>query len=568
MDAGLQACDHPAMTLTFDERWIEGWRGPLIAAFIALLAGLPTLMTLGPLDRDESRFAQATAQMLETDDYVDIRFQEEPRHKKPVGIHWLQAAAVSLVSDVEARDIRPYRIPSLLGAMLAAAACAWGAGLAFGARTGVLAGALLGVSFLLSSEAGIAKTDAMLCASVTMAMVVLSRFYIAHREGQPTPARPYKLALWGAIALGVLIKGPIILLVVGLTLVALGLWDKQWRWIKDIGWGWGLVLVALTIGPWAMAVTVRTDGAFWGTALGGDLFPKLVGGHERHGGWPGYYLLLSPLLMFPGTLLIPAALILGWRMRAEPAVRFALCWLIPTWIAFELFPTKLWHYTLPTFGALAWLMAASVREPLTVWGRRYGAILMLFGAVLVTALCLYGFSEFGGQADQIWATLTIVLALVGSVVAGFFLLNRAAMTATLTALGFGILAHMTLVQLLGGLGPLWTAPRLAEAIREAGLHPMGGQAPGAVTLAGYSEPSAIFLLGTDTRLGDGADAARAVAGGRVAVVDQSQQEAFNAEAEALAMRPRPVAVVEGLNYSNGDPLRLSIYGPFTEAEAR
>jgi len=556
------------MTLTFDERWIEGWRGPLIAAFIALMAGLPTLMTLGPLDRDESRFAQASAQMLETDDYVDIRFQEQPRHKKPVGIHWLQAAAVSLVSDVENRDIRPYRIPSLLGAMLAAAACAWGAGLAWGARTGVIAGALLGASFLLSSEAGIAKTDAMLCASVTVAMAVLSRFYIAHRGGQPTPARPYKLALWGAIALGVLIKGPIILLVVGLTLAALGLWDRQWRWMKDLGWGWGLVITALAVGPWAMAVTVRTDGAFWGTALGGDLFPKLVGGHERHGGWPGYYVFLAPLLLFPATLLLPAGLITGWMRRSEPAVRFALCWLIPTWIAFELFPTKLWHYTLPTFGALAWLMALAVSEPLTTWGRRYGAILMLFGAVLVTALVGYGFSEFGGQADQVWAALTIGLALIGAGIASFFLLNRETHAAVVTALAFGILTHTTLVQLLGGLGPLWTAPRLAEAIRQAGLHPMEGQAPGAVTLAGYSEPSAVFLLGTDTRLGDGADAARAVAGGRVAVVDQSQQAAFNEEAQALSMRPRPVAVVEGLNYSNGDPLRLSVYGPLTEAETQ
>jgi len=556
------------MTLTFDERWIEGWRGPLIAAFIALMAGLPTLMTLGPLDRDESRFAQASAQMLETDDYVDIRFQEQPRHKKPVGIHWLQAAAVSLVSDVENRDIRPYRIPSLLGAMLAAAACAWGAGLAWGARTGVIAGALLGASFLLSSEAGIAKTDAMLCASVTVAMAVLSRFYIAHRGGQPTPARPYKLALWGAIALGVLIKGPIILLVVGLTLAALGLWDRQWRWMKDLGWGWGLVITALAVGPWAMAVTVRTDGAFWGTALGGDLFPKLVGGHERHGGWPGYYVFLAPLLLFPATLLLPAGLITGWMRRSEPAVRFALCWLIPTWIAFELFPTKLWHYTLPTFGALAWLMALAVSEPLTTWGRRYGAILMLFGAVLVTALVGYGFSEFGGQADQVWAALTIGLALIGAGIASFFLLNRETHMPVVTALAFGILTHTTLVQLLGGLGPLWTAPRLAEAIRQAGLHPMEGQAPGAVTLAGYSEPSAVFLLGTDTRLGDGADAARAVAGGRVAVVDQSQQAAFNEEAQALSMRPRPVAVVEGLNYSNGDPLRLSVYGPLTEAETQ
>ena len=103
-------------------RLSRGWRGPALAAFIAFLAGLPGLMAVPPLDRDESRFAQATAQMLESGDFVVIRYQDQPRFKKPVGIHWLQAASVSLLSSPEDREIWAYRIPSLLGAMLAAAA--------------------------------------------------------------------------------------------------------------------------------------------------------------------------------------------------------------------------------------------------------------------------------------------------------------------------------------------------------------------------------------------------------------------------------------------------------------
>src|SRR3569833_4744984 len=87
--------------------------------------------------------------MLETRDFVVIRYQDEPRFKKPVGIHWLQAASVSLLSSPEAREIWAYRIPSLLGAMLAAAACAWGASAFFGPPAGLLVGALLGLSFLL-----------------------------------------------------------------------------------------------------------------------------------------------------------------------------------------------------------------------------------------------------------------------------------------------------------------------------------------------------------------------------------------------------------------------------------
>ena len=78
------------------DRFIAGWRGPVLAALIALRAGLPVLALMPPLDRDESRYAQATSQMLESGDFVDIRFQTEARHKKPVGIYWMQSATVAL----------------------------------------------------------------------------------------------------------------------------------------------------------------------------------------------------------------------------------------------------------------------------------------------------------------------------------------------------------------------------------------------------------------------------------------------------------------------------------------
>ncbi len=135
-DAGPQdAAPGPAAPGPAATRALAGAErlAPLVAALLVLVAALPGLMRLPPLDRDESRFAQATAQMLETRDFVDIRFQDEPRDKKPVGIHWLQAAAVSLVSSPQARQIWAYRLPSLIGAMLAAAACAWGRGRGWGA---------------------------------------------------------------------------------------------------------------------------------------------------------------------------------------------------------------------------------------------------------------------------------------------------------------------------------------------------------------------------------------------------------------------------------------------------
>src|SRR5919199_765695 len=55
----------------------------------ALLIFLPGFFTIPPVDRDEARFAQATKQMVESRNVFDIRFQDEARYKKPIGIYWL-----------------------------------------------------------------------------------------------------------------------------------------------------------------------------------------------------------------------------------------------------------------------------------------------------------------------------------------------------------------------------------------------------------------------------------------------------------------------------------------------
>ena len=549
------------------DQYIAGWRGPLLAALVALIAGLPGLMLLPPLDRDESRFAQATAQMLESGDYVDIRFQDEPRWKKPVGIYWMQAVAVAATSEVESRSIGPYRLPSLLGAMLAAWACAWAGAALFGARAGFLAGAMLGATFLLSSEAGIAKTDAMLCGAVTLAMAGLARLYVASRaaplvRGDPAQ-RPFKLMFWLGIGLSILIKGPIGLLVVAPAILMLCLWDRKWAWVKRLGWGWGLPLTALIVGPWAIAITIATDGGFWREAIGGDLAPKIAGAHESHGGFPGMYLVLAPLLFFPATVMLPAALSTAWHRRAEPAVRFLVCWLVPFWVIFEIAPTKLWHYTLPTFGALALLAAAALTQLIGRVSRVAGAGLGVLAAVMICAITLYGLSAFGTSTAQTWAALTVVTALAAAAVGGFLLLNRAAVTGLLIAMGFGIVAHAALAGTIRQLRPLAIAPQLTRALEAANLHPRQGRAPGPIAITGFHEPSFVFLTGRETQLTDAEGAARALAEGRPAIVEDRDAEAFRLASGRQGAVGRAVGVVTGHNYSSGDDVRLTLYAPPT-----
>jgi 4-amino-4-deoxy-L-arabinose transferase-like glycosyltransferase len=538
--------------------WSRGWRGPLFAALLALIAGLPGLFAMPPLDRDESRFAQATAQMLETDDMVVIKFQDQPRFKKPVGIHWLQAASVTAFSAPEDRGIWAYRIPSLLGAMLAAAACAWGAAALLSPKTGLLAGGILGATILLSTEAFIAKTDAALCGFTTLAMAAVARIYAAHLAGEKVH-RWTKLAFWVGLAMGVLIKGPVGLMVVVLSVVALWIWDRKAPWLKDLGWGWGLTLMAAIILPWAMMITVATDGAFWSTAVAGDLAPKLAGGQESHGAPPGSYALAAFLLVFPATLLLPAGLVQGWTGRNEPGVRFALCWLIPTWLVFELLPTKLVHYTLPAVPALAMLMAAALRGPLGNVSRAIGAGLSVLAGLLLAVGTIYLQVEHGDPGDIAWTALTALLFLAAGVAGAVLLMRKTAAIALVTAGAFGIAAHAALVGVLvPRLEPLLLSPRLEKALERADLAPRRG-APGPVAVTGYSEPSMVFLLGTTTELTDPAGAARAVAQGRPAVVEGRQEKAFQAALAALGQVARPAGLVEGLDYSDGDEERLTLY---------
>jgi 4-amino-4-deoxy-L-arabinose transferase-like glycosyltransferase len=541
------------------DRFIAGWRGPLLAALVALFAGLPVLMLLPPLDRDESRYAQATSQMLESGDYIDIRFQDDPRWKKPVGIYWMQAAAVAVTSSVENRDIQPYRIPSILGAMLAAAACAWAGAAMFGQRAGFLAGAMLGATFLLSTEAGIAKTDAMLCASVTLAMAGLARIYLATRAGE-TPRRSHKLVFWLGLGLSILIKGPVGLVVVVPAILLLSLWDRDVKWLARLGWGWGLPLTALIVGPWAIAITIATDGGFWREAIMGDLAPKLSGGHESHGAPPGYFLLLAPVLLFPIALLLPAALATGWRRRAEPAVRFLVCWLVPAWLIFELTPTKLAHYTLPTFGAIALLAAAALMRPIGPAARYSGAALSVISGLAIVVLTVYGLTEFGRSTAQTWATITIVFAALAALIGAFLLLHRAAVAAVLVSIALGLVAHAGLAGTIRQLRPLAVAPQLQQVLERADLHPRQGR-PGPVAITGFHEPSFVFLTGRETELTDAAGAARALAEGRPVIVEGRDADAFSAASAELGVTGRAVGVVNGHNYSRGDDVRLTVYAP-------
>jgi 4-amino-4-deoxy-L-arabinose transferase-like glycosyltransferase len=189
----------------------DGKRLSFVAyAFLVLLCigfFTPGIVTMPPTDRDESSFAQASKQMIESGNYTDIRLQKEPRYKKPIGIYWLQSAAVRLLNPQHLNEIWAYRVPSFIGATVAVLMTAALGALLFNPATGLLAAIMLAGCVLLNVEARLAKTDAALLGCIMVSMYALARAYLGQTSKWLVP-----LAFWTALAFGVLIKGPIILL--------------------------------------------------------------------------------------------------------------------------------------------------------------------------------------------------------------------------------------------------------------------------------------------------------------------------------------------------------------------
>src|SRR5208283_2091359 len=186
----------------------------------SLIAFLPGFFQIPPVDRDEARFAQATKQMLESGQYIDIRFQDEVRYKKPVGIYWLQAVAVKAGEAAGIPRARTaiwlYRLPSLFAAIGAVLLTYWTALAFVTRRSALLAALMMASSVLLGVEARLAKTDAMLLFTCVAAMGALARVYLSWQRGDDSPRQPWTwpAIFWTALAGGILIKGPLILMFV------------------------------------------------------------------------------------------------------------------------------------------------------------------------------------------------------------------------------------------------------------------------------------------------------------------------------------------------------------------
>ena len=543
--------------------------GYVLLALFCVLLWLPGIVNLPALDRDESRYAQSSRQMLDSGNYVDIRFGQVPRYKKPVGIYWLQAAATAAAGFGDRSHIWTYRLPSLLGGVLAVWATFWCTSLV-SAEAGLIAGVVLAASLLLTAEATIATTDAVLLACITAMQGVLLRVWRAAKENAPIPSTRLILAGWAALAAGVLVKGPVAPAVAAVTILALFVYDRQW---KDGAWKWlaqtrplpGFGLVLLITMPWLIAIAIQSHGAFFQQSLGGDFATKLAEGQEGHGALPGYYLLLSTLTLWPAILYVLPGIGFGVMRRADPMIRFLLAWAGAAWLLMEIVPTKLPNYVLPACPPLAilaalWLLAPRDEEGWRKFLPWVAALQFLIGLAAVTAAPLWLPGAYSSAARPLMENWPLLLtaclgALSGFVALVIFLLGRRALALVPLLLATLILFHA----LTGWTGPrldqLWISQRLAVLVardrQQSDPPPM---------LAGYQEPSLVFALGADVDLTDGRGAAEhGAAHGGLALVDDEQRPNFLARLAELEATATATDELSGFNYSRGKRTHITLY---------
>ncbi len=530
---------------------------------MALVLFLPGRARLPAIDRDESRYMQATSQMLQTHDFIDVRFQDRPRYLQPAGIYWLEAASVAAFSDPAAREPWAYRIPSLLSAVAAVLLTAWIGSTLFGASAGVVAALLLATSLLMGVEARMAKIDATLLAAILVAQASLLRIYLDGLAGTATRRR-WAVLHWAALGVGLMLKGPLILLVSWGTILGLVLSERRVSWLRRLHASWGFPIMIAIVLPWCVAIGVASGGDFFAKSVGDNFLGKVAQGQQAHGFPPGYYLGVFAASFWPGSLFAVLALPFVWAQRRLASVRFLLAWIVPTWLLFELVATKLPHYVLPTYPAIACLTAAAVLAP-DAWrfgrtwrwiGRVYGAVWLMIGlALAVAGPVLLWVLERRIDALPIVASIAGAALIAAAGWAAWRQQPRPAMA--LAGVSALVLFTNAYAAVLPNLTTIWLSPRIAAAV--AAVRPCPTSV---LASSSYSEPSLVFDVGKDTRLVDAAAAADYLASHAacgLALIGAREEAAFQARLQVLSVTPRALAEVDGLNYSTGRRLTLTIY---------
>jgi 4-amino-4-deoxy-L-arabinose transferase-like glycosyltransferase/membrane-associated phospholipid phosphatase len=558
--AALLLASRVAASLTRRQaRWSDtaaraAWIRLLMMIVLMTLAHYVLLTASSTLwDRDEPRFSRATVEMVQTGNYLYPTFNGALRPDKPILIYWLMSIPVRLfgAGEMTCRAVAP------LAAAGAALMTAWiGLRLA-GPLTGLLAGAIMVSTPLLLVSGTAATTDALLLFCITGA---IAAFLKSWWDG----LRATHIACLAAcLAAALLTKGPVGLVVPLLAVGGIMAATHRQAAVRVRAYlPWLLLAVLVGVAAflaWGLPANAATGGELARRGLGHHVVNRAVTPLESHGGasvlFVLYYLPLIALTFFPWTLyLLPA---LGSPATPAPAARpgrrLTLAWALPIIVLMSLVATKLPHYILPAWPALALLTALGLtkslsapRHPITGLERTGRWSFGLVGALLSGGLIILPWfvPVYGVRVPAVSAGL-VLAGMTWLTLAHHRQARHAAAVVTLLA-GMSLLILTAALRLLPAIEAVKLAPALASVIhaRTAETVP--------VSTCGFGEPSLTFYLnrGPVEALDEAALADWAQRPGRGVLVVTEPKAARHWE----ALRRGAVRVLEthrGFNYSQG-----------------
>lgn len=304
-------------------------------------------------DVDEGAFGEATREMLARGDFISPYLNAAPRFDKPVLIHWLQAASVSVLGFNEFA----LRLPSALAASL------WvNAVYAFlrrfkDERTALFAAIAMATSLEIPLIAKAATADALL--NLFIATAALSA-YLFYHDGR----RLWLYAGYALMGLGFLTKGPIAVLIptAAISLFYFSKGDVR-GWLRGAFNPAGIAIFLMVALPWYIAQYLQQGDAF----LQGFFLKHNIGrfesAMENHSGSITYYFPVVLLGILPYTTLLITTLIRAKTLWRDDLGRYALIWLGFVFVFFSLSGTKLPHYIVYGYTGLFIAMALSREHP-------------------------------------------------------------------------------------------------------------------------------------------------------------------------------------------------------------
>ncbi|MEY4840106.1 MAG: hypothetical protein RLZZ374_1014 [Cyanobacteriota bacterium] len=364
------------------------------------------LGSTGLVDETPPLFAASARAMAETGDWLTPRVNGLPRYDKPPLVYWLMGLGYLLPGQSLWNPLGSWAasLPSALSSVvvmlaLAATLLRWpqptpaGAqgdlgGATRSALTAFSAALAFALSPLVLIWSRVAVSDSLFTATLALSLLLFWRRYADPECQGWWPA-------WLLLGLAVLTKGPVALVLVGLTLALFTWWQGEPKLLMRL---WrplpGLVITAAVALPWYGAELLVEGEPFWQSFFGYhnlQRFTSVVNHHLQPWWFFGPMLVVASLPFTPLLLVgLAQALARGRRQPARASLGpFAACWLLVVFGFFTLAATKLPSYWLPATPAAGVLIALAAQD-LVAWRdpARPGACLWRGRLVGLTTLAL------------------------------------------------------------------------------------------------------------------------------------------------------------------------------------